>query len=175
MSRILLVRFSSAVCLLWPNAPCINFLFWSCRAIILSSTESSTINCGQNKILVNSHSIYSRTSMGFQVIQYQMQLNIGLNFFKIKDVLSNTNKQQTSRSLCDKKSIIFHQCNTKCKHITIIPVQVQGVHVQIRQPTFVMITSLVCPSRWHLSKHCSSDAGFQALVKKQPTSLILNK
>ena len=45
--------------------------------------------------------------MGFQVIQYQMQLNIGLNFFKIKVVLSNTNKQQTSRSLCDKKSIKY--------------------------------------------------------------------
>ena len=31
--------------------------------------------------------------------------------------------------------------------------------------TLVTVTSLVCPRRWHRSKHCSSHAGFQAWYK----------
>ena len=120
------------------------------------------------KILVNNHWIYNRKNFhGLSGNSTSDAIKYCINFFLTEVVLSKTNKQQTSCSLWDIKSITFYQCNTKCKHTTILPVQVQGVHVQIRQPTFVMITSLVCPSLWHLSKHCSSEAGFQALEKKQ--------
>ena len=45
-----------------------------------------------------------------------------------------------------------------------------------RKLTLVIMTSSVCPKRWHLSKHCSSIAGFHAynnVSKQKPRKHML--